>query len=123
MAEGLARKQFGDAVRVQSAGSQPSSVNPLALRAMSEIGIDIRGHTSKSADTIDPSNVDTVITLCAEEVCPAFLGEAQQLHWPLPDPASSGQTQEEQLEKFREVRNEIARRLEELAQVLLELQY
>jgi protein-tyrosine-phosphatase/catechol 2,3-dioxygenase-like lactoylglutathione lyase family enzyme len=87
MAEGLARARFGDRVRVQSAGSQPSRVNPFAIEVMAERGISLGGHASKSVDTIDPSTVDTVITLCAEEVCPVFLGNARRLHWPIEDPA------------------------------------
>ena len=87
MAEGLARGLGGDRLRVQSAGSEPSRVNPLAVRVMAEIGIDLSGHRSKPVAEIDPSTVDTVITLCAEEVCPVFLSAARRLHWPLPDPA------------------------------------
>src|SRR5437660_1784371 len=88
MAEGLARALFGDAARVQSAGSRPSRVNPYAVAVMAELGIDLTVHTSKSVDTIDPRTVDTVVTLCAEEVCPVLLGAARRLHWPIDDPAS-----------------------------------
>lgn len=87
MAEGLARARFGDRVRIQSAGSMPSRVNPYAIEVMRERGIDLGTHASKSVETIDPSTVDTVITLCAEEVCPVFLGAARRLHWPIEDPA------------------------------------
>ncbi|MDP1570076.1 MAG: arsenate reductase ArsC [Vicinamibacterales bacterium] len=111
MAEGIARARLGPGVRVQSAGSVPTRVNPLAIQALDEIGIDIRAQHSKSVDTIDPASVDVVITLCAEEVCPVFLGEARRLHWPLPDPA--GAPPDEALAKFREVRDGIARRIEE----------
>lgn len=114
MAEGLARARFGDAVNVQSAGSEPSLVNPLAIRAMAEIGIDITGQTSKSVETIDPASVNTVVTLCVKEVCPVFLGKAQRLHWPLADPAAVEGTEGERLARFREVRDEIRRRLPEL---------
>ena len=86
MAEGLARDVFGDAVRVQSAGSEPSRVHPFAIDVMAELDIDLRAHSSKSVETIDPESVDLVITLCAEEVCPMFLASAQRLHWPLQDP-------------------------------------
>lgn len=111
MAEGIARSLAPSGVTVSSAGSQPSRVNPLAIRAMDEIGIDIRSHTSKSVDGIPPEGVDAVITLCAEEVCPAFLGQTHRVHWGLPDPASAGKTQEEQLQAFRNVRDELRRRL------------
>ena len=114
MAEGLARTRFRDHVRVQSAGSRPSSVNPLAVKAMAELEIDITGQTSKSVDTIDPASVDTVVTLCAEEVCPAFLGFARRLHWALPDPAVATGSEDERLQNFRQVRDDIVRRLRDL---------
>ena len=114
MAEGLARRRLGDAVRVQSAGSRPSSVNPLAIRVMNEVGIDISGHQSKSVESIDPASVDMVVTLCADEVCPAFLGQARRVHWPLSDPAGAFGDEEDRLRRFRDVRDEIARRLEQL---------
>ncbi len=117
MAEGLARDLFGDAVRVQSAGSAPSRVNPFAIRAMAELGIDLEAHTSKSVDTIDPDSVDLVITLCAEEVCPVFLSSAARLHWPLRDPDRKGEdlTDDERLQHFRVARDQIRARLEALA--------
>jgi len=114
MAEGLARARFGKAVSVQSAGSEPSRVNPLAIRALAEIGIDITHHRSKSVEEIDPATVDLVVTLCAEEVCPVFLGKAKRHHWPLPDPAAAKGTGEERLGRFREVRDELMRRIEAL---------
>ena len=86
-------------------------MNPLAIRALDEIGIDIRGQRSKSVDTIPREGVDAVITLCAEEVCPAFLGKARRIHWGLPDPAGIEGTEAERLERFRNVRDELRRRL------------
>lgn len=115
MAEGLARARFGDSVRVQSAGSDAAGVNALAVKALAELGIDISGQTSKKADTIDPETVDTVVTLCAEEVCPVFLANARHIHWPLPDPTAGGGTEEEKLARFRQTRDELARRIAELA--------
>lgn len=117
MAEGLARKRFGDAVRVQSAGSAPSRVNPYAVRALAEIGIDAAGHTSKHVDTVAPATVDLVITLCAEEECPLFLGDAQRMSWAMPDPDRKDEalTDEERLHHFRVARDAIAQRLEVLA--------
>jgi len=111
MAEGIARSLAGDRVPIQSAGSAPSGVNPLAARVLSEIGIDISGQRSKSVGEIDRAAVDTVITLCAEEVCPVYLGGARRLHWPLPDPAGRGGSEEESLERFRAVRDELRRRI------------
>ncbi len=117
LAEGLGRALLGDGIGVQSAGSAPSRVNPYAVEVMREIGIDITGQRSKSVDTIDPSSVDTVITLCAEEVCPLFLGKARRLHWPIPDPASKDQTvpREAMLQRFRAARDAIRERLERFA--------
>jgi arsenate reductase (thioredoxin) len=117
MAEGLARSILGPEVRVQSAGSQPSTVNPYATEAMKEIGIDLTSHTSKSADTIDAASIDTVITLCAEEVCPVLLGDVLRLHWPVEDPASTGPllTRDQMLARFRKARDEIRAKLEAFA--------
>src|SRR5690625_251313 len=117
MAEELARHLFGDAVRVQSAGSEPSRVNPFAIKAMAELGIDLGTHSSKSVQTIDPDSVDLVITLCAEEVCPVFLSRAPRMHWPLQDPDRKHQdlTDEERLQHFRVARDQIRARVEVLA--------
>lgn len=118
MAEGMAKKLFGDRALIQSAGSKPSVVNPFAIKAMAEIGIDITGQRSKSVDEIDPSTVDTVITLCAEEVCPVFLGKAERLHWPHTDPGHGKTTDEEKLQSFREVRDQIQNRLKVFKETL-----
>ncbi|WP_242340941.1 MULTISPECIES: arsenate reductase ArsC [unclassified Anaeromyxobacter] len=111
MAEGIARSLAPAGVTVSSAGSQPSRVNPLAVRALAEIGLDIAGHRSKSVEAIPPDTVDAVVTLCAEEVCPAFLGKAHRVHWGLPDPAGAGGPEEDRLQAFRDVRDELRRRL------------
>jgi len=114
LAEGLARRLFPH-FRIQSAGSRPSRVNPFAIQALAEIGIDASGHVSKSVQDIDPSTVDVVITLCAEEVCPTFLGQAKRFHWPIPDPASDDPnlTPAELHQRFQAARDEIQRRLEQ----------
>ena len=115
MAEGLARQLF-PGLRIQSAGSRPSRVNPYAQEVLAEAGIDASGHTSKSVQDIDPASVDLVITLCAEEVCPLFLGKAEKLHWPIPDPASDDPalTPDQLRERFRAGRDELRRRLAQL---------
>jgi arsenate reductase len=118
MAEGLARHLFGPRVVVQSAGSAPTTVHPLAVEAMAEIGVDISGQRSKHVDTIDPATVDLVITLCAEEVCPVFLGGVAHLHWPIPDPVRPELPFEEQRAAFRAVRDELLRRLQGLEREL-----
>ncbi len=121
MAEGLARRLFGDRAVVQSAGSRPSRVNPHAVEVMREIGIDLSEHRSKSVDEIDPDAVDVVVTLCAEEVCPAFLGRARRLHWPIEDPAAAepGPSTAAALDRFRRARDTLARLLEERSSSLL----
>lgn len=111
MAEGIARDLLGDRLPVQSAGSAPSRVNPLAVRALAELGIDLSAQRSKSVDEVDRDAVGTVITLCAEEVCPVYLGDARRLHWPLPDPAGHEEPESESLERFRAVRDELRRRI------------
>ncbi|MEZ4321625.1 MAG: VOC family protein [Myxococcota bacterium] len=113
MAEGLARQRFGASVTVQSAGSEPSRVNPFAAQALAEVGIDASAHHSKHVDTIDPSTVDLVITLCAEESCPVFLGRARRMSWAMPDPDRKHEdlTDAERLVHFRTARDAIDARL------------
>ncbi|GAB6066468.1 arsenate reductase ArsC [Aquifex pyrophilus] len=114
MAEGFAKhyaKKLGKDVEVFSAGSNPAGyVHPLALKMMEEKGIDISSQFSKSLEEIPLNELDYVITLCgdANETCPVVPG-AKKIHWPLPDPAKEGTE-----EAFREVRDEIERRILEL---------
>ena len=117
MAEGLGRMIFGARVVVQSAGSEPSQVNPYAIEVMRELGVDLTTHRSKAVQTIDPATVGTVITLCAEQVCPVFLGNARRHHWPVADPASSYPSipREEMLARFRSARDAIRAMLERFA--------
>lgn len=107
MAEGLARALLGPEVDVLSAGSAPARLNPLAVDALNELGIDISHQRSKGVESIEPAGIDLVITLCADEVCPVFLGRARRLHWPLPDPATSDAAPQ----RFREVRDELKKRI------------
>jgi arsenate reductase len=111
---------LGSDVEVLSAGSRPSKVNPYAIEAMSEIGIDISGHRSKSVDEVDAASVDTVITLCADEVCPILPGRVQRLHWPIPDPASDDLaiSAEELRKRFRVARDEVQARITKLMPTL-----
>lgn len=120
MAEGLARHLLGHGVLVSSAGSRPGTVNPYAIAAMAEIGIDITGHRSKSVDTIDPAGLDIVVTLCAEEVCPVLPGRVRRLHWPIDDPASSDPalTADDFQARFRAARDAIRTRIETLPGLL-----
>ena len=109
MAEGIALSLALPGMKIWSAGSQPASVRPEAIAVLQEIGIDISSSRSKSVSEIPPAEVDTVITLCAEEECPVFLGKADRLHWGLPDPAAAGGSETERLSVFRETRNELRR--------------
>jgi protein-tyrosine-phosphatase len=111
MAEGIARSLAPDGVRILSAGSHPSGVRPEAVAVLKEIGIDISAHRSKNVSEIPPRDVDTVITLCAEEECPVFLGAARRFHWGLPDPAAVDGTEEDRLHAFRQAREELRRRI------------
>jgi arsenate reductase len=106
MAEGLARAMAPDGYQFESAGSDPGILNPLAVQALAELHIDIRHHRAKGIDTIALETVDTVVTLCAEEVCPIVPGNVQRLHWALPDPKD--------LASFRAVRDELRKRLPSL---------
>lgn len=116
MAEGIARALLPAHVKVWSAGSRPTRVRPEAIAVLAELGIDISGHRSKAVAEIPAAEVDTVITLCGEEECPLFLGQARHLHWGMPDPASEDPalTDEERLARFRLARDAIRARVERL---------
>ena len=117
MAEGIARSLAPEGIRLHSAGSARATVNPLAIKACAEIGIDISGHVSKTIETIPASEIDTVVTLCKEEVCPVFPGDIERIHWGLPDPAAAEGDEETRLEAFRETRDELRRRISGLFEV------
>lgn len=96
----------------QSAGSVPTTVRPQAIQVMEEAGIDISLQWSKIVSEIDPKTVDCVITLCAEESCPAFLHNAERLHWPVADPAGhEHDSLDAQWVRFRDARDTIAQML------------
>jgi arsenate reductase len=120
MAEGLARASAPEGWEVHSAGSEPSALNPLAVQALDEVGIDISHHHSKGFDAAPLADADLVVTLCAEEECPLFATAGRRLSWPLPDPAAPARTPKEQLERFRKARDEIGARLERLWAALRE---
>jgi arsenate reductase (thioredoxin) len=111
MAEGIARSLAPPGIRIWSAGSCPASVRPEAIAVLKEIGIDISGYRSKGINAIPVAEVGMVVTLCAEEECPVFPGNVQRLHWGLPDPAAISGSAQEVLAAFREVRDELLRRL------------
>lgn len=113
MAEGLLRKKGGVDYQVFSAGTHPSVVNPLAIEAMCEVGIDISNHYSKSADEFVNEEFEFVITVCdnANESCPIFPGHYKRIHWSIDDPARAEGAEEDKLSVFRRVRDEIAARI------------
>ncbi len=119
MAEGFGKyysQKLGKDVEVYSAGSNPSGyVHPLAVKVMAEKGIDISQNSSKSLDDIPLKELDYVITLCgdAAENCPV-VPNANTQHWGLPDPARAKGTEEEKLEVFRNIRDEIEKKVREL---------
>jgi arsenate reductase len=114
MAEGIALALAPPGTPVFSAGSEPAlRVHPNAVEVMREIGVDITNQHPKSIDRIPLHQVGTVITLCAEEVCPTLPGVRRRLHWPLRDPAvAHGNTPADALGAFRDVRDEIRARLD-----------
>ncbi len=112
LAEGILRAAAGGLLNVVSAGSKPAGyVHPLAIQAMTEIGIDISGHHSKHMNDFLSQPVETVITVCgnADQACPLFPGQLNRHHWGFDDPAHATGTDEEKLVVFRRVRDEILR--------------
>lgn len=109
MAEGILRNLYGGRFDVSSAGTEPSRVNPYAVRVMAEIGMDISDHKSKSLDMYAGTHFDYVVTVCdrANEACPVFTGGGRKLHKGFPDPAGFGGKDEEITAGFRTVRDEI----------------
>ena len=114
MAEGFARAAAPEGIRVHSAGSFPGSLHPLAVRVMAELGIDISGQHSKGADAVALDEVDLVVTLCQEEVCPPLPSGVRHLHWPCVDPMADATNEAELLDGFRQLREQVRRRVEPL---------
>ncbi len=113
MGEGLLRHLSDGRIAVNSAGAKPSSVNPFAIQAMRERGIDISSQRSESLRRYLECEFDYVITVCdnAAESCPAFPGPAQRIHWSLPDPAAVDGDDTAVLGSFRSVRDDLESRL------------
>jgi arsenate reductase (thioredoxin) len=114
MAEGLLRHLAGERFEAASAGTEKTRVQPLAIEAMRELGIDLRSHTSKTLDAFRGEEFDVVITVCdrANESCPIFPGDTERLHWSFDDPTAVPGSDEERLAAFRVVRDAIRTRLE-----------
>jgi len=113
LAEGLAKSIFGNEAVIESAGSEPSGkVQPWAVEILKEDNIDISKNWSKSTDQLSAdflANLNYVITLCAEEVCPTLPSRAKRLHWPIKDPGNV--PEEKKAEAFRAARVEIKEKL------------
>lgn len=116
MAEGLLRHFAGDKYEVFSAGTVATKVNPLAIKAMAEKGIDISHHTSDHIDKYMGMEFDYVITVCdnANETCPYFPTNKTRWHWSFEDPSAATGTDEQRLAKFREIRDQIEEKLQVL---------
>ncbi|MBP7692651.1 MAG: arsenate reductase ArsC [Anaerolineales bacterium] len=116
LGEALLRHKAGDRFEVYSAGLEPKGVNPYTLRVLDEVGIDARAQTSKPlSDYLGKVHFGYVITVCADAdaKCPAvFPGMGQRLRWPFDDPAAVEGADEARLAKFREIRDQIAARLD-----------
>ena len=110
MAEGILRNAASELIEVASAGSNPSGyVHPKAITVLDEIGIDISSHTSKHMNDFLDQDIHTVITVCgnADQECPTYPGQFHRHHWGFEDPAHAKGSEDEVMEVFRKVRNEI----------------
>ena len=121
MAEALLRSRSRGRVEVESAGTEKTLVRPLALKALEEIGIDASAQTSKTMERFIDEQFDYVITVCdaANDACPTFPNAGAREHWSLPDPSKATGSEEQQLEVYREVREELDVRVQGLIKQLL----
>jgi arsenate reductase (thioredoxin) len=126
MAEGWARSLHASTIDACSAGTQPQALNPLAVRAMAEVGIDIASHTSKPVEACDPETLDLVVTVCgdADETCPTFSGPVRVVHRAFDDPprlAAGAADEEEAMVHYRRVRDEIGAFVRTLPELVRQL--
>ncbi|AYE38330.1 arsenate reductase (thioredoxin) [Companilactobacillus zhachilii] len=117
MAEGFAKKAFSNEWQVESAGIEAHGVNPLAITAMAEVGIDLSKNKSKIIDNDFLNDCDVVVTLCgdAKDRCPMTPPSVKKIHWPLEDPAQATGSETERMVVFRQVRNQISDLVNDLA--------
>ena len=115
MAEGWLRALNGAEYTIFSAGTHPSTINPLAIKAMDEVGLDISRHSSDDIDQYADEPLDEVITVCdrAQGSCPIFPGKTAVINWSFDDPADAEGSDEERMVVFRRVRDEIKSAIEE----------
>ena len=113
IAEGYLRNFAGDRFEVYSAGLEPGKVNPNAIRVMKEDNVDISSHTSDDINSYLDEKFNFLITVCdhAKERCPYFPGKTKRIHWSFEDPADATGSDEEVLDVFREVRDQIKNRI------------
>jgi arsenate reductase (thioredoxin) len=109
MAEGFLRHLGGDEYEVFSAGIDPRGLNPLAVKAMEEAGVDISGQISRSAEEFKGVSFDFIVTVgdCLVHNCPVFSGECRKVHWDIEDPSEAEGEEDERMEVFRIVRDQI----------------
>lgn len=115
MAEGFPRTYGGARYEAHSAGARPSTLNPLAVEVMREVGIDISGQRSKNATEYLGTHFPMIVTVCdnAREHCPIFPGPSVRQHWPFEDPAEAKGNREERLALFRKVRDQIGAKIQD----------
>ena len=113
IAHGLLENIAGDRFNVFSAGSHPSRVHPMSNKVMEEVGIDISHHTSNDIEEYLHKGIDIVITVCdnANKLCPVFPGKVERLHWSIDDPFKGWDYNENEMDCFRETRQEIEYRI------------
>ncbi len=117
MAEGFLRDLAGDRFEVFSAGTYPTNLNPRAVEAMAEVGVDISAQRSKDISALAGQEFDVVVTVCdrARESCPVFPYGVERLHWSFDDPAAAEGSEEQRRAVFRRVRDEIRSRVDTFA--------
>jgi arsenate reductase len=120
IAEGYARTYLAGRATVASAGTRPLHVNPYAVTVMSEHGLDLRAHHAKSADALVAADIDLLVMVCEDEICPSHLAKLPRRHWNVADPASDDPriTHDEMLARFRRARDTIWRHVLDLGHEL-----
>ncbi|QDA27578.1 arsenate reductase (thioredoxin) [Paenibacillus polymyxa] len=118
MAEGWAKQYLGDRWNVCSAGIEAHGLNPKAVQAMNEVGVDIFGQTSDIIDSVLLNSADLVVTLCgdAADKCPITPPHVRREHWGFDDPAKAQGTEEEKWSVFQRVRDEVGARIRKFAE-------
>jgi arsenate reductase len=114
MAEALLRHLAGDRFEAYSAGTEATRVRPLAIKAMAELGVDLSAQQSKTLERYLDQPFEAVVTVCddANQACPIFPGGKQRLHWSLPDPSTATGSEQQQLQVYRAVRDQLRQRIE-----------